>query len=191
MLKEGSRTPWGRAQSVAVLTKGVQSVETAGHGGIKVGRKLNALIPRAFRRSAGWYEEDLESYIVDAFLLHKDAAHAAHAELRDWFPDAWTETTGEQVTPAQSHVVRRRMDAQKHAGTLVAIAAWGDWHPQVPAGMVGICATPGWERGVCGSMACTETWWLVPASAHKSDGRRCEMGFVVDPEHDQPWTEHP
>ena len=53
---KGSHSPWGSIQTVTVLGNEVWSVGTAGHGGIKLSRRLNALIPADFRGKGGWYE---------------------------------------------------------------------------------------------------------------------------------------
>ena len=73
MLKVNSSTPWGRAQAVSVLVPDqMVSVSCAGHGGVKVYRTLNKLIPAPLRSpfmgKAGWYEEDCEAAIPLYFL---------------------------------------------------------------------------------------------------------------------------
>lgn len=63
MLKEGSQTPWGPAQSVSELAPGIYVVDTAGHGGIKLDRRRQLSLPMGVRREGGWYEEDCEAVI--------------------------------------------------------------------------------------------------------------------------------
>ena len=57
------RTPWGESQSVTNIAPGIISVSTAGHGGIKLDRTRNAMIPADARRKGGWYEEDSDACI--------------------------------------------------------------------------------------------------------------------------------
>ena len=62
-IEEGSRTPWGPAQHVAYPQEGIFIVSTAGHGGVKLDRKRNSLVPKAARAKGGWYEEDCQASI--------------------------------------------------------------------------------------------------------------------------------
>ena len=57
---EGMQTPWGKADSAEMLCYGIGTVGTPSHGGIKVDRKHNSLIPEYMRNSGGWYEEDCD-----------------------------------------------------------------------------------------------------------------------------------
>ncbi len=50
----------------------------------------------------------------------------------------------------------------------VAISAWGDWHHNVPKGMVLVLATKG------GIRENPRKWFLIPADEYK-------MNFVIDP----------
>lgn len=64
-MKAGCNTPWGPAQTVKDLGRGVTLVSTAGHGGIFVPAKLLRYIPEREQAYAAqwsgsrqWYEED-------------------------------------------------------------------------------------------------------------------------------------
>ncbi len=61
-------SPWGAVQHGEKLADGVFIVSTAGHGGIKLDRARNALIPHLFRREGGWYGEDCDIAIPMYFL---------------------------------------------------------------------------------------------------------------------------
>lgn len=76
MIHRDSRTPWGKAQQVEYITPWLTRVYTAGHGGYKVDRTHNGVIPEYARRKGGWYEEDCEWSIVFATLesLIKESA---------------------------------------------------------------------------------------------------------------------
>ena len=61
MVKPGDPTPWGPAQHVERLADGIELVETASHGGIKLSAVRLGAMPAAARTSDGWYEEDCEA----------------------------------------------------------------------------------------------------------------------------------
>jgi len=58
------QSPWGKVQVQYNYADGVDCVSTAGHGGLKLDRKHNAMIPKIFRRQGGWYEEDLDCCVL-------------------------------------------------------------------------------------------------------------------------------
>lgn len=64
-------TPWGKAQTKVLITPWMFVVGTAGHGGVKLDRKHNAMIPKQYRRLGGWYEEDCEISIPLYFLYEQ------------------------------------------------------------------------------------------------------------------------
>ena len=65
---EKKYSPWGKIQHSTNITPWMLEVSTASHGGIKVDRKHNSLIPKEYRRKSGWYEEDCDWIIVYRFL---------------------------------------------------------------------------------------------------------------------------
>jgi hypothetical protein len=87
----GMRTPWGKADSVEMVVPGVYVVSTPSHGGIKLDRFVNHLVPAGCRTKGGWYEEDCEVAIV--FAVHRttrqhfkiDEAQNA-LSLANWLP---------------------------------------------------------------------------------------------------------
>ena len=68
MIHKEAKTPWGKAQDVEYITPWLTRVFTARHGGYKVDRTHNGLIPEYARRKGGWYEEDCEWSIVFSIL---------------------------------------------------------------------------------------------------------------------------
>lgn len=66
VVKGGSETPWGTAQTVRHLGAGILAIDTASHGGYYVPQELRALIPSYVIPYAGegWYEEDEDWSIV-------------------------------------------------------------------------------------------------------------------------------
>jgi hypothetical protein len=71
----GDRSPWGTIQDVDYITPWLCSVSTSSHGGLKVSKAFNKLIPAYARRQAGWYEEDCEFSIVFV-ILEKQIKHS-------------------------------------------------------------------------------------------------------------------
>jgi len=143
----------------------------------------------AFRAEAkrfapeGWYEEDVAFFIVvftfpDAFAA--DLVTRARAELKTWWPDAYTAATGEPVTLAESRVLRERAAREANRDRYVVVSAYGDWHAGVPKGMVGVVAVRGGrpERGNYEKSA--ERLFLVPEADYRGEAGRTEIGFVVD-----------
>lgn len=61
-------TPWGKSQYGYKWMEGIIQYSTAGHGGMKVIKKLNDLIPLPLRYENGWYEEDCAVSIVHYFF---------------------------------------------------------------------------------------------------------------------------
>lgn len=192
-------TPWGHAQHIDKVDAGITLVSTAGHGGVKLNAARNAAVPGPLRNADGWYEEDCEIYIciwtfpvefaawsytqnypADSPYLDAEASKERAAEsIRRWFPDRWTEATGEVVTAEQSHVIREREFYAAHAGDWLTFAAWGSWHDEVPESMVGVVARVGGRPNVHGQ----EGYFLVPEDEY--DER--SIAFVVDLERHQPW----
>jgi hypothetical protein len=78
-MKEGSRTPWGRAQDVEPLPLGCYWVSTPGHGGLFVPSVLRDLVPPAAwepHGERGWAEEDV-AYAIAFLTLPPPVEEAA------------------------------------------------------------------------------------------------------------------
>ena len=56
------------------LAPGAWSVDTAGHGGIKLDAARNRKVPAVARQAGGWYEEDCQWAI--AAYVHSDVGDA-------------------------------------------------------------------------------------------------------------------
>ncbi|GAB2733332.1 DUF7007 domain-containing protein [Nocardioides pakistanensis] len=132
-VREDSRTPWGAAQTAHHVAPGIVQVSTAGHGGIKVSKERNALIPPALRNNSGWYEEDCEAAIVGMYHPevmphyqggdHDAIREACTGTVKNWFPDQYEKATGTTVTAEESYV---RRDQQKAADKAAFRAAHAD-----------------------------------------------------------------
>lgn len=175
-----TRTPWGTSQTRTVLIPGIVAYTTSSHGGLKLDKDLNQKVPQYMRASDGWYEEDVDWAIVatvfpDAF--DDKGREAAKRTLLNWRPWAYEVFYGETIPAGKSYVKEQTRFEYEHKDDLVVIAAWGDWHDQVPTGMVGVVASPGGRRGQRG-----EKTFLVPEEEYDQKDR---FGFVVDPERHQ------
>lgn len=151
-------TPWGQSQNeTIILTNGIVRVSTAGHGGVRVYARLNRKIPLFLRKAArlgesGWYEEDIE-WCIPAVVFEdhwRDWANgtnwttgdfqmeSAHKTFRDAYPDGYERYTGAKLLPGQSWKRDERLFIDANRDSHICEAAWGDWHPQVPEGMVAV-----------------------------------------------------
>lgn len=81
---ENVPTPWGKSQGGRILTPGVTQYHTAGHGGVKVIKRLNQHVPTGLRAIDGWYEEDCDMCIP--MYVHFDAikAHMTEDGMHDF-----------------------------------------------------------------------------------------------------------
>lgn len=68
LIHKDDRSPWGKVQYADYITPWLTRVHTASHGGYKVDRAHNSIIPEYLRRKGGWYEEDCEVVIIFAVL---------------------------------------------------------------------------------------------------------------------------
>lgn len=175
--KVNGHSPWGWIQSVKEMSEGMWFVSTAGHGGIKLSRQLNAKMPKQFRREGGWYEEDCEvSLVVLAFPDRFTPVQVKDAEVsaKNWFPAAYESWTGTEIPLAESMTKRGDHFAKVNQDNWIVISALGSWHQKVPQGMVGGVATKGGAtRGSAG-----ERCFLIPEAEY---AQRSPFGFVVDP----------
>lgn len=172
-MKQPKRSPWGPIQDFDVIAEGMASVGTASHGGIKLSRARNAKMPESVRRRGGWYEEDCEWSLValvfpEAFSA--DDVEDAHSKAKNYYPEAFTEITGEAVADSESWVLRKRAFEARTRSSFVSRAAFGSWADWVPEGMVGVTA----RRELDGA----QRTYLVPKEEY--DARPLGFGFVVD-----------
>ncbi|MDX1744810.1 MAG: hypothetical protein R3324_02635 [Halobacteriales archaeon] len=170
----GYRTPWGEAQTAYTYAEGVVFYSCAGHGGVKVNKPLNRLIPEPLRNEDGWYEEDCESRIPWYFLLHDEGSAEP---IKHYWPDEWTAATGERLEVWQSRELQRRAFVKTNAGRPLVVSAFGAWADWVPEGKVGVKARIGGRGNPHGA----ESRWLIPKDEYRAGGDS-GFGFVVDPE---------
>jgi hypothetical protein len=109
---ENVPTPWGKSQGGTQLALGITMYHTAGHGGVKVIKKLNQRIPVGFHRSDGWYEEDCDSQIVYYFFYDEIESYMRLHNMPGWsisadeyfgkFTRAWFKEAIERWNVAES-----------------------------------------------------------------------------------------
>ena len=186
----GTHTPWGAADQARKLAPGIMQYQTPSHGGIHLSPSRQAKMPPALQRSGGWYEEDCE-WALAAFVFpdafDPDVAAQADQTVRDWYPDDYTAATGVTLTAATSQTLREREAHVQYHDQYVTVAAWGDWHRNVPAGMVGVCAVRG-GRNEAGRYASTdEKYFLVPSAEYDAP-RAVPIGFPIDEGRHTSWA---
>lgn len=170
MPKVGGRSPWGKIDHVTEIAEGVWFVSTPGHGGFKLSRKRQNEMPKTLKREKGWYEEDCEADLVVLGLqrfFKSENVDRAHKSVKNWFPDEYEAFTGTIIPIEESFIKKNRKFDEDNKNNYVVIAAWGDWHKNVPKGMVGCLATKGGVRGIEGK------YYLVPSQDYHGS-------FVID-----------
>ncbi|HUV68843.1 MAG TPA: hypothetical protein VMW15_04220 [Terracidiphilus sp.] len=174
------QTPWGPSQECKSCGDGLVFVSTASHGGFYVPPEMLAQMPEYFRRNNGWYEEDCEwAMVVISFpsrFSEKETVDAS-GTLQNWFPDLYERHFAVRLLPGESYKRDQALFDEENKDKLVATCAWGDWHKQVPADMVGVFATKGGSRNPERDNS-TDRYFLVPAAEYEA---RAHFGFVVDP----------
>ncbi len=174
------RTPWGMSQDAEVYGDGITFYSTSSHGGFKVDSSTLKMMPAALRIDGGWFEEDCDSSLVVVAFPDRfppDQVELALRDIKNLYPDRYTEWMGQTLDPSESFTFRERVFVASTAKDFVARTAWGSWHDDVPAGSVGVIA---WH-----SSTNEEAGFLVPEDAYE---RRGEFGYVVDESTARPWT---
>lgn len=173
------RSPWGVIQDEERIATGITFVSTSSHGGIKLDRRRQAMMPKVFRQKGGWYEEDCD-WCLPALIFPEafpDKQTLAHSTAKDWHPEAYEAHFGVVISLSES--VKKR-EVKFQADTVdkwVVTAAWGSWHAKVPVGMVGVVASLGGIR----DHSVLQRYFLVPQPEYSGRG----VGFVVDLERHQ------
>jgi hypothetical protein len=94
-------SPWGEVQTGERLADGVYFVSTPSHGGFKLSPVNNVLIPVAFRRKDGWYEEDCDAAIPIFFmpnLFKPEEVENARSSLQTWHRREWQAHFGDAIS---------------------------------------------------------------------------------------------
>ena len=188
-IQEGSRTPWGTADSAHHIAPGIVIVSTPGHGGVKLSPERNKKIPPALRNASGWYEEDCESYIP--MMIHagdmkrpsesaEDARKRAESGVIDWFPDGYEAAYDVELPVGASRVKDEKTWLNEHAHDEIGFSAISEGGGMV---RVSVCVggRPNYGRGVV-----KEREILVPKEDYDNPDFRHPLGkhsgsFIADP----------
>ncbi|RYE40315.1 MAG: hypothetical protein EOP24_41290 [Hyphomicrobiales bacterium] len=168
-------SPWGAVQYGCVLADGIISVSPAGHGGVRISHERLNQMPAALRIGRRrWFEEDCEAALVglafaDVLELDDSRRDDMAASVADWFPATWEAHFGRTLEPGESFLRDKETFEAATADQFVADSALGDWHEDVPKGMVGVTALRR-SNGVRGR-------FLVAADRYVQRGW---FGYVID-----------
>ncbi len=179
-------SPWGPPQDWQEYAEGVYQVGTAGHGGVKLDRKRNALVPAYMRLPGGWYEEDCD-WCIPAIVFPESGLDRGSAKetLLNWHPDAYAKFYDVPLEnlEGESTVYDERLWKKANADKMQTLAAWGDWHKNVPEGMVGVCACIGGRTDSPPyHYANEQKYFLVPEADYKA-----RQGPYIVPEDAEEW----
>ena len=123
LVREGMRTPWGVADSAYMLARGIGSVGTPSHGGIKLSPERNKEVPEKFRAAGGWYEEDCawcvpfcvfegDIYVGGQPCAVKAIESGQHKQsAKNWMPDFFEAFYGVEIPEGESYIKRERATA--------------------------------------------------------------------------------
>jgi hypothetical protein len=195
-VQEGSRTPWGTADSADHIAPGIVVVGTPGHGGVKLSPERNRQIHSALRNASGWYEEDCESYIP--MMMHPEAFARPDRSAQDvfeqgeqgvinWFPDGYEAAFHTTLFRGASSQKDQKTWRSLHADDEIAVSARG-WGNDLPEGVVAVTVCRG-GRDDAGRYMDEEREILVPKEDYDNPEFRHPLGkhagsFVVDPSKD-------
>jgi hypothetical protein len=189
----GSKTPWGRADSVRLTPHlDIYSVSTASHGGFKVTGKALAFLRTKYPlvyavAERGWFEEDAAWCLVVLAFPTDFAKHyeSALRTAKNYYPDIVTGAFGIAVPAAESDELRRRAFLRAAEGKYKVVSAFGDWcqgsrnytdYVDVPDGMVGALTRRVQEGQVIGA----ERAYLLPRDLYRLFN--AEHGCILDPQ---------
>lgn len=172
---------WGAVQSEKLLAPGITSISTPSHGGILVEKQLNLLIPEYMRSPDGAYEEDIDWSIVATVFPHaftrEQRGHAKEI-LRHSIPMAYELYYNEVIPPGESHAKDEIAFKILHQNDYIGLAAFGDWHPEVPPGEVVVFAARGGRTANYG-IPKDRAYFVVSPDEYEE---RSPYGFVIDEE---------
>ena len=160
-------TPWGQADNAVIYAKGIASYSTPGHGGFKLSKAMNQVIPDYARNENGWYEEDCEWAKVAIF--HPDAFtqfEREHAKdtLLHTYPELYETVFKVELVEGQSHGRDEQIFKARHAADFqVTSASTSDRFP----GQVECWAKLGGRENADGE----EIRVVIPSSTYGKRGR--------------------
>ena len=171
-------TPWGASQSSEKITRGINYYSTASHGGFILSEGMNKRIPEYARNDNRAYEEDSEWAIVVTFFpkyFELKERKRALFMLRNWHPTIYETYYNVVIAPGDSYIKDAQAAKEKNKNNFVVTAAWGDWHENVPSGMVGVIAMRDADKA--------DGKFLVPSNEYNSGSL-----FVIDESRHAAWA---
>ena len=123
------QTPWGKSQHKTKVITGVNRYITARHGGLKVFKRLNALIPDDLRNENCWYEEDCEYCIpcmfIPALKIEQPEMYASAVKtLKNWYPDVYEKLFDVVLQPGESFKKDEKAFYEENKNNLIVITAY-------------------------------------------------------------------
>jgi len=106
--------------------------------------------------------------------------------LPEWSDGAYDWRMVVRGTPVNRCENCRKLDCSGHDDQLIVVCAWGDWHKDVPKGMVGVAACYGGRKQ--GQYASEQKYYLVPQSEYDQRDLKGHIGFIVDPARHSEWV---
>jgi len=192
-------TPWGAAQHIEHVADGIDIVSTASHGGIVLDPSRVAAMPaymsNASHAGPSAYEEDCDWCMPVLIFENEFRTYytrtkrpdittiftSAKASLRNWHPAVYEQFYGVALKPEESYTRAKEQFYEDNKNNWIAVTAWGDWHKDVPAGMVAVRARLGCdERNSSGNAR----FFLIPASEYSPapSDKGPHFAFVINPE---------
>ena len=164
-------TPWGESHNKVKIITGVNFYSTARHGGYKVFKRLNNLIPENLRNENCWYEEDVEFCIPYIFIpeLKQDLKtyNAAIYSFKNFYPDDYEKVFNTKLIIGESYKRDQETFYKRNVNNWVGISAI-----KVSDDKVKVVASIGGKRG----NDIPKKEFFVDADEYKN---RSQFGYVI------------
>lgn len=143
----GKHSPWGIIDQADKVVDGIWFVTTSSHGGIKLDRCRNSMIPSYLRQAGGWYEEDcLCSIPICFFCQHFSLSQIdwAYKVFGNWYPEEFSKFFG--YLPEQSYMFEKMQFFQQNKDKWIVTSIFTHFGGRVPKHFVGGIAYLGGQR---------------------------------------------
>jgi hypothetical protein len=180
------RTPWGYSDYEEECGNGIKFYGTPSHGGYKIPKKLNNLIPNYMRIENGWYEEDCDwsiPIIVIGKYFNQEEFVKSYANALDtfknWHWQSYEKFFDIELQEGESYLKDQYLFIEKHKNDLIVVSATSS--DEIPS-MVDCHVVKG-GRDHSGNYASNERYrYLVETDEYRE---RSRFGFVIDPDKHQ------
>jgi len=173
---KGMWTPWGLSQTKENICRGINFYSTASHGGFKVSKNLNKLIPDYMRNDDGWYEEDCTWSFFVVALIHRcpqitdNLYQYAKKTMRCYYWEEYEKFFVVTLAKGESNSKDEFMFFEENKDNLLVISAINSHIEK----MVCVEATIGGKRGP----NVNKRYFLIPKNEYEN---RSDYAFVVNP----------